>query len=144
MAYVGGVPQYTNMADYIEPARCSIEFWDLTNLEQRYTYDSFSPPDITTGAAVVTSCRVSPPGINSTGSFDILIEDSEKALDFNITRRANIIIIKAKKYPNQDYVNLLYGQSKKVKALRPGGNQLQYQVAGIGTGGILDERIVNI
>jgi len=139
--YIDGVPQFTNLADYIEPARCSIEFWDLANLEQRYTYDSFDPPS---SGALVTQCRVSPPGIASAGSFDIVIEDTEKSLDFEITRRANIVIIKAKKYPNQDYVNLLYGQSKKSKALRPGGNQLQYIISGIGSGGILDERIVNI
>lgn len=139
--YVSGVPQYTNLDEYIAPARCSIEFWDLTNLEERYSYDSFNPPS---SGALVLQCRVSPPGIASVGSFDILIEDSEKSLDFNITRRANIVIIKAKKYPGQDYVNLLYGQSKKVKMLRPGGNQLQYVISGIGGGGLLDERIVNI
>ena len=139
--YVAGVPQYTNLDDYIEPARCQIEFWDLLNLEQRFVYDSFNPP---TSGTLAVQCRVSPPGINSFGSFDILLEDSEKALDFNVTRRANIVIIKAKKYPSQDYVNLLYGRSKQVKAIRPGGNQLQYQISGIGAGGVLDERIVNI
>jgi hypothetical protein len=139
--YIAGIPQYTNLDDYIEPARCQIEFWDLLKLEQRYLYDSFNPP---TSGALTVQCRVSPPGINSFGSFDILIDDTDKALDFNVTRRANIIIIKAKKYPNQDYVNLLYGHSKQVKTIRPGGNQLQYQISGIGTGGILDERMVNI
>ena len=139
--YIAGVPQFTNLDDYIEPARCQIEFWDLLNLEQRFLYDSFNPP---TSGAVAVQCRVSPPGINSFGSFDLLIDDTDKSLDFNITRRANIVIIKAKKYPSQDYVNLLYGRSKQVKAIRPGGNQLQYQISGIGAGGILDERIVNI
>lgn len=139
--YINGIPQFTNLDDYIEPARCQIEFWDLTNLEQRYTYNSFSPPS---SGAIAVQCRVSPPGISSVGSFDILIEDSEKSLDFNVTRRANIVIIKAKKYANQDYLNLLYGQSKKVKTFRPGGNQLQYQISGVGMGGLLDERIVNI
>jgi len=139
--YIAGVPQYTNLSDYIEPARCSIEFWDLKNLEQRYTYDSFSP---TSSGAIAVQCRVSPPGIASAGSFDILIEDSEKSLDFDITRRANIVIIKAKKYPSQDYLNLIYGRTKKVRTIRPGGNQIQYQIAGVGAGAILDERIVNI
>jgi len=141
--YISGIPQKTNLDDYIEPARCSIEFWDLQNLELRYSYDSFSPPS-SSGGALAIACRVNPPGVASVGSFDILIEDSEKSLDFNLTRRANIVIIKAKKYPNQDYLNLLYGRTKKVKALRPGGNQLQYQFSGIGAGGVLDERIVNI
>ena len=139
--YIDGIPQTTNLDDYIEPARCSIEFWDLTNLEQRYSYDSFDPPS---SGALAIACRVNPPGISSVGSFDILIEDSERSLDFMLTRRANIVIIKAKKYPNQDYLNLIYGRTKKVKTLRPGGNQLQYQFSGIGAGGILDERIVNI
>lgn len=139
--YIAGVPQTTNLDEYIEPAKCEIEFWDLANLEMHYMYDSFSPP---TSGALAVQCRVSPPGIASTGSFDILIEDSEKSLDFNVTRRANIVIIKAKKYASQDYVNLLYGLSKKVKTFRPGGNQLQYQISGIGMGGVLDERIVNI
>lgn len=139
--YIDGIPQYTNLDDYIEPARCQIEFWDLLNLEQRYVYDSFNPPS--SGTSVV-QCRVSPPGINSFGSFDITIDDTDKSLDFNITRRANIVIIKAKKYPNQDYVNLLYGRSKFVKASRPGGKQLQYTISGVGAGSVLDERIVNI
>lgn len=139
--YVDGIPQFTNLDDYIEPARCQIEFWDLLNLEQRYLYDSFNPPS--SGTSVV-QCRVSPPGINSFGSFDITLDDTDKSLDFNITRRANIVIIKAKKYPNQDYVNLLYGRSKFVKATRPGGNQLQYTISGVGAGSVLDERIVNI
>jgi len=139
--YISGIPQYTNLDDYIEPAKCSIEFWDLTNLEQRYVYDSFNPPS---SGALAVQCRVSPPGIASAGSFDILIDDTEKSFDFNITRRANIVIIKAKKYTNQDYLNLMYGRTKKVKTLRPGGNQLQYQFAGVGAGGILDDRIVTI
>ena len=139
--YLAGIPQYTNLDDYIEPAKCSIEFWDLTNLEQRYVYDSFNPPS---SGALAVQCRVNPPGIASAGSFDILIEDSEKSFDFNLTRRANIVIIKAKKYPNQDYLNLMYGRTKRVKALRPGGNQLQYQFSGVGAGGILDDRIVSI
>ena len=135
------IPQYTNVDDYIEPARCSIEFWDLQNLEMLYQYDSFDPP---MSGALAIQCRVNPPGIASAGSFDILIEDSEKSMDFNLTRRANIVIIKAKKYAAQDYLNLIYGQTKKVKSFRPGGNQLQYQFSGIGAGGIMDERIVNI
>ena len=139
--YLAGIPQYTNLDDYIEPAKCSIEFWDLTNLEQRYVYDSFNPPS---SGALAIQCRVNPPGIASAGSFDILIEDSEKSFDFNLTRRANIVIIKAKKYANQDYLNLMYGRTKRVKALRPGGNQLQYQFSGVGAGGILDDRIVSI
>jgi hypothetical protein len=139
--YLAGIPQYTNLDDYIEPARCSIEFWDLLNLEQRYSYDSFNPPS---SGALAVQCRVSPPGVASAGSFDILIEDSEKSLDFNLTRRANIVIIKAKKYANQDYLNLIYGRTRRVKALRPGGNQLQYQFSGVGAGGILDDRIVSI
>src|SRR5690349_14043907 len=93
---------------------------------------------------MAVQCRVSPPGIASAGSFDLTIEDSEKSLDFNITRRANIVIIKAKKYQNQDYQNLLYGRTKGVKVLRPGGNQIQYQFTGVGAGAVLDERIVNI
>lgn len=140
-SYIAGVPQYTNLDDYIEPARCSIEFWDLKNLELRYSYDSFSPPS---SGALAVQCRVSPPGIASAGSFDILIEDSDKSLDFMLTRRANIVIIKAKKYPSQDYLNLIYGRTKKVKTLRPGGNQIQYQFSGTGAGAVLDERIVNI
>lgn len=139
--YIDGIPQTTNLDDYIEPARCSIEFWDLQNLELRYSYDSFNPPS---SGALAVACRVNPPGVASVGSFDILIEDTEKSLDFMLTRRANIVIIKAKKYPNQDYLNLMYGRTKKVKTLRPGGNQLQYQFSGIGAGGVLDERIVNI
>lgn len=139
--YISGIPQYTNLDDYIEPAKCSIEFWDLTNLEQRYTYDSFSPPS---SGALAIQCRVNPPGIASAGSFDILIDDTEKSFDFNLTRRANIVIIKAKKYANQDYLNLMYGRTKRVKTLRPGGNQLQYQFSGVGAGGILDDRIVSI
>ena len=123
VGYVDGIPQTTNLDDYIEPARCSIEFWDLKNLEMRYSYDSFSPPS---SGALSIACRVNPPGISSVGSFDILIDDTEKSLDFMLTRRANIVIIKAKKYPNQDYLNLIYGRTKKVKTLRPGGNQLQF------------------
>lgn len=139
--YISGIPQYTNLDDYIEPARCSIEFWDLKNLELRYSYDSFNP---STSGALAVQCRVSPPGIASAGSFDLTLEDSDRSLDFNLTRRANIVIIKAKKYPNQDYLNLIYGRTKKVKTLRPGGNQVQYQFAGVGAGGLLDDRIVNI
>jgi hypothetical protein len=139
--YIDGIPQTTNLDDYIEPARCAIEFWDLKNLEPRYSYDSFSPPS---SGALAVQCRVSPPGVASVGSFDILIEDSDKSLDFMLTRRANIVIIKAKKYPNQDYLNLIYGRTKKVKTLRPGGNQLQYQFSGVGAGAVLDDRIVNI
>src|SRR5690242_1354831 len=139
--YISGIPQYTNLSDYIEPARCSIEFWDLTNLEQRYSYDSFNPP---TSGALAVQCRVSPPGVASAGSFDILIDDTDKSLDFDVTRRANIVIIKAKKYPNQDYLNLIYGRTKKVKTLRPGGRQIQYQFSGVGAGSVLDDRIVNI
>ena len=139
--YISGIPQVTNLSEYIEPAKCSIEFWDLTNLEQRYSYDSFNPP---TSGPLALQCRVSPPGIASAGSFEILIDDTEKSFDFNLTRRANIVIIKAKKYPNQDYLNLMYGRTKKVKAIRPGGNQLQFQFSGVGAGGVLDERIVSI
>lgn len=139
--YIDGIPQTTNLDDYIEPARCSIEFWDLENLELRYSWDSFAPAS---SGALALACRVNPPGVASVGSFDILIEDSERSLDFMLTRRANIVIIKAKKYPNQDYLNILYGRTKKVKTLRPGGNQLQYQFSGLGAGGVLDERIVNI
>lgn len=141
--YIAGVPQTTNLDEYIEPAKASIEFWDLKNLEPRYSYDSFNPPT-SAGGAITIACRVSPPGIASAGSFDILIEDSDKSLDFMLTRRANIVIIKAKKYANQDYLNIIYGRTKKVKTLRPGGNQLQYQFSGVGAGAVLDERIVNI
>lgn len=139
--YIAGIPQYTNLDDYIEPARCSIEFWDLKNLELLYSYDSFSPPS---SGALAVQCRVSPPGVASAGSFDLTLEDSDRSLDFNLTRRSNIVIIKAKKYPNQDYLNLIYGRTKKVKTLRPGGNQVQYVFSGVGAGALLDDRIVNI
>lgn len=139
--YISGIPQYTNLDDYIEPARCSIEFWDLKNLELRYSYDSFNPPS---SGALAVQCRVSPPGIASSGSFDLTLEDSDRSLDFDLTRRANIVIIKAKKYPNQDYLNLIYGRTKKVKTIRPGGNQVQYQFSGVGAGALLDDRIINI
>lgn len=139
--YISGIPQYTNLDDYIEPAKCSIEFWDLKNLELRYSYDSFNRPS---SGALAIQCRVSPPGISSAGSFDITIEDSDKSMDFNLTRRANIVIIKAKKYANQDYLNLMYGRTKRVKTMRPGGKQIQYLFSGVGAGAVLDERIVNI
>lgn len=139
--YVNGVPQYTNLADYIEPARCAIEFWDLAHLELKYSYDSF---DVPTSGALVTQCIVSPPGISSAGSFRVVIDDTEKSLDFDITRRANVVVVKAKKYESQDWLNLIYGVMKSCQPTRPGGNQLMYSINGVGTGAILSDRIVNM
>lgn len=132
-------PVYAKVSTYLEPLKCKIEIWDLQKLEQRYVYDSF---DTRQNQFIVESATVDL-GIDSHGSFTFRIFDSDKFIDSKFLKRKNIIVISAKKYGSEQFTNLLYGYQTKVKAIRENTNMLQYDISGIGSGSIMNERLVN-
>ena len=71
---IGGVfaegTERTNFAQYFEPLRCDIEWWDLPQLEQIHSFSSWNPKG--TGVAnhiPVIEASVTPPGTSQYGTF---------------------------------------------------------------------------
>lgn len=137
-------PTFTNVNQYVEPLRASLEWWDLTQLEQKHSFSSWNPRGLGVANHIpVTEISVTPPGVSDAGSFWFRIWDTDKVIDPLTVRRKGIIIIKAKKYEAEPDVNLLYGFVHKVRPQHE-GTQLYYVVSGIGSGVLLNERYINL
>lgn len=137
-------PIYTNVAEYFEPLRASLEWWDLSQLEQKHQFSSWNPRGIGVSNAIkVTEISVTPPGVSDAGSFYFTVWDTEKTIDPLTVKRKGIIIIKARKYESEPDTNLLYGFVHKVRPIHQ-ANQLYYTISGIGSGVLLNERYINI
>ena len=138
-------PERTNVRQYFEPLRLDIEWWDLHHLEQIHSFSSWNP----SGAGVdnhipVVEASVTPPGTSQHGAFYFKVWDTDKVIEqLTTARRKGVVILKAKKYQNEAYQNLLYGFTTKVRPQRH-KNQLYYTVTGVGSGALLNERFVNI
>jgi hypothetical protein len=132
-------PVYAKVSEYLEPLQCKIEMWDLKKLEKRFDYNSF---DTRANQVIIESCTIDL-GIDTHGSFTFRIFDADKFLDSKLLKRRNLVIISAKKYGNEPFTNLLYGMQTKMKAVREDTGMLQYDISGIGTGSILNERVIN-
>lgn len=132
-------PVYAKVSEYLEPLKCKIEIWDLQKLEQRYVYDSF---DTSANAFMVESATVDL-GIDTHGSFTFRITDPDKVIESRLLKRKNLVVLSAKKYGNELFSNLVYGYTTKVKTIREDTNMLQYDISGIGSGSIMNERLVN-
>ena len=145
---IGGVfaegTERTNFAQYFEPLRCDIEWWDLPQLEQIHSFSSWNPKG--TGVAnhiPVIEASVTPPGTSQYGTFYFKVWDTDKVIEHQDIRRKGIIIFKSKKYQNDPYLNLIYGFITKIRPQRR-KNQLYYSITGVGSGAVLNERFVNI
>ena len=136
---------YAKASNYVEPARCMLEirdFKDPTILN--YSYDSFKAQhNNTAGNPIqVTSAQVTV-GQGQTGTFNFTILDNEKVIPRKDIRKNNVVIIKAKKYEGDQWVNLLWGFQKALNPIHTAANVLQYKLSGYGSGIILSDRIVN-
>jgi hypothetical protein len=132
-------PYYAKAQEYIEPLRAKIEFWDLKHLEKVYEYDSFAK---FSNQFLVEDCDVDL-GIDSHGVFNVDIFDSDRYIDSRILKRKNLVVISTKKYVNDELQNLIYGIQNKVMPMRANTNMLEYKVSGVGSGAVLNERIVD-
>ena len=132
-------PVYAKVSEYLEPLKCKIEVWDLSRLEQRYVYDSFNTVN---NMFMVESATIDL-GIDTHGSFTFRITDPDEIIDSKFFKRKNIVVISAKKYGNEQFTNLMYGYTTKLKTVREATNMLQYDISGIGSGSIMNERLVN-
>lgn len=137
-------PEFTNIASYFEPLRLDIEWWDLEQTEQLYSFSSWNPRGIgVTNHIPVVEASVTPPGTSQHGSFYFKIWDTNRVIDINDIRKKNVIIMKAKKYQEDPFENLIYGFTTKSRIQRH-KNQLYYLIYGVGSGALLNERYVNI
>jgi hypothetical protein len=137
-------PTFTNVNQYVEPLRCSLEWWDLKQLEQKHSFSSWNPKGTGVSNYIpVTEVSVTPPGVADAGAFYFRVWDTEKIIDPLTVRRKGIVIIKVKKYEAEPEVNLMYGFVQKVRPQRE-GTQLYYIVSGIGSGVLMNERYVNL
>lgn len=132
-------PFYAKAANYIEPLRAKIEIWDLKKLDRLYFYDSFGNSQNNT---VVTAADVQL-GIDSHGSFSITMWDSPKIMNPKNLKKKNIVIISAKKYPGDNWTNLIYGYTQRLTPVRNDTGMLEYVLEGVGSGSIINDRIVN-
>ncbi len=137
-------PTFSNVSEYMEPLRASIEWWDLKKVEQKHSFSSWNPKGIGVSNYIpVIELSVTPPGVSDAGSFYFRVWDTDKVIDPLTLRRKGTIIIKARKYEAEPDVNLLYGFVHKVRADHH-ANQLYYTISGIGSGVLLNERYVNL
>ena len=134
----------TNNRQYFEPLRADIEWWDLSQLEQIHSFSSWNPKGTGVSNYIpVVEASVTPPGTSQYGAFYFKVWDTEHIIERNTVRRKGTIIIKAKKFENEPYQNLIYGFITKVRPQRH-RNQLYYTITGVGSGSVLNERYVNI
>lgn len=141
--FASGLPD-TNNRQYFEPLRCDIEWWDLGQLEQVHSFSSWNPSGTGVDNYVpVIEASVTPPGTSQYGAFYFKVFDTDKVIERNTLRRKGTVIIKAKKFKDDPYQNLMYGFITKVRPERR-RNQLYYTVTGVGSGTVLNERYINI
>lgn len=133
-------PQFAKASEYVEPLRALIEIRDMNDPNIiKYSYDSFKAPN---NAIMITEAEVTV-GQGQTGDFSIKILDNEKVIPRSDLRRNNVIVIKAKKYEGDQWINLLYGFQKRLTPTREKGNLLEYRLDGFGSGILLGDRVVN-
>lgn len=133
-------PQFAKASTYLEPLRAKIEIWDLKKTELRYSYDSFAGK--AKNQIFITGLDVSL-GVDQHGSFTFRIWDSDRYIEPKYLKRKNIVVVAAKKYYNEDWQNIIYGYTNGVEPIRENTNMLEYEVSGVGSGSVLNERIVN-
>lgn len=136
---VGVGPYYAKASEYIDPLRAKIEIWDLKKLERLYFYDSFGNTENNT---VVTGADVEL-GIDSHGTFAVNIWDSQKLMNPKDIRKKNIVIISAKKYTGDPWINLIYGFTTGLTPIRSDTGMLEYVMQGVGSGSVINDRIIN-
>jgi hypothetical protein len=137
-------PLFTNVNQYVEPLRLSMEWWDLKHLERKHSFSSWNPKGIGIADYLpIIEAQVSPPGVSDAGSFYFRVWDTEKVVDPLTLRRKGIVVMKARKYESDPDLNMMYGFIQKVRQQRE-GTQLYYVVSGIGSGVLLNERYVNL
>lgn len=137
-------PQFTNVREYFEPLRCDIEWWDLQQLEQIHSFSSWNPRGIGVSNHIpVLSASVTPPGTSQYGSFAFAVWDTEHVIEHLNVRKKGLIVMKAKKYTNEPYQNLITGFLSRVSPQRR-SNELFYTFSGLGSGSLLNERFINI
>ena len=141
--FATGLPD-TNNRQYFEPLRADIEWWDLGQLEQVHSFSSWNPKGTGVDNYIpVIEASVTPPGTSQYGAFYFKVFDTDKVIDRNTIRRKGTVIIKAKKFEDDPYQNLIYGFITKVRPERH-RNQLYYTITGVGSGTVLNERYINI
>lgn len=138
-------PATTELRQYFEPLRLDIEWWDLHQLEQVHSFSSWNPRGIGVANHIpVVEASVTPPGTSQHGAFYFKVWDTDKVIEQQTTaRRKGVVILKAKKYQNEPYQNLIYGFTSKIRPQRV-SNQLYYTITGVGSGTVLNERFVNM
>lgn len=137
-------PQFTNVREYFEPLRLDLEWWDLKQLEQIHSFSSWNPRGIGVDNHIpVLSAAVTPPGTSQYGAFTFTVYDTEHIIDRLNVRRKGFIVMKAKKYTNEPYQNLITGFISKIASQRR-SNELFYTFSGLGSGTLLNERYINI
>lgn len=138
-SYVLNAPLLAQTAQYIEPTRARIQIWDYPVTQILYEYDSFNP---SASSLLVTKASVDI-GQGQAGTFSFTIADPDKTIPPSILRRKNTVIISAKKYFSDHWIPLIYGFTEKLGHLRDRSNLLEYTVSGLGSGSLLNHRIVD-
>jgi hypothetical protein len=137
-------PATTNAYEYFEPLRLDIEWWNLTQTEKIHSFSSWDPSGtITPNHISVISASVTPPGTSQYGSFAFTIYDTDHVIDSLDARRKGYVVLKAKKYENDPYQNLITGFISKISQQRK-SNELYYNIYGSGSGSLLNERFINM
>ncbi len=136
---------YAKASDYVEPLRCLIEIRDFQDPSiLKYSYDSFKAQHYNTAGNEIQIINAEVTvGQGQTGTFNFTILDNEKVIARKDLRKNNVVIIKAKKYEGDQWVNLLWGFQKALTPIHQAAKVLQYKLSGYGSGIILNDRIVN-
>ena len=141
--FASGLPD-TNNPQYFEPLRADLEWWNLDQTEQLHSFSSWNPSGTGIDNYIpVIEASVTPPGTSQYGAFYFRVFDTDHVIDRNTVRKKGTVIIKAKKFQDDPYQNLIYGFITKVRPQRH-KNQLYYTITGVGSGTVLNERYVNI
>ena len=125
---------------YRLPQRFKLIIKDKDGIDTLHTYNGFSDnPDIDNDINLVSlDCAR---GMQQTGSFDLVFEDSDRVIDIDKVNKGNIVIIQAGK-TEADAKNLLYGISYDFGGKRD-HSYLTWTMSGKGSAAILQHTYVN-
>lgn len=138
---VGSLGNSTVFDDYYRlPQQFKLTIKDQTATETLYTYNGFNISHDAQYNLHVTSIDVKR-GMQQTGSFEIVVEDSDRSIDRDLLDKGNIVIIQAGK-TEADAKNIMYGIVYDFDGERD-HNVLHWTISGKGSAAILQHTFVN-